>query len=328
MGPYLHSPRLLAVLLIAATALIYAPTLGYPRIYEDNNDPGRAEWSALSSIITNPLRTVTEVSYEVARAISGPEPWGDHLVNVALHLVNTALVGVIAAEILAPLPAVLAMAVFALHPLQTEAVAYVSGRADLLACCGFLLALCATLRGSLTGACLGLLFAGLSKESALLAGPLVCVWAWVAAPTFPLRKLVMILAGAATTVVIVFWFRMRLEIADLHQVGRTAWSVLRLTALVFVPYGQSIDHDWHGAGVVLRAVSVGMVAGLTSWAIGVVRSSLWALPWLLAVIWFLPRFVVRGSEGLHEHHMYVVMSFWALCAGAVFSSQLEPARSY
>ncbi|KAH8409415.1 hypothetical protein KR222_002722, partial [Zaprionus bogoriensis] len=77
----------------------------------------------------------------------GYVPWGFHLVNNLLHCVATALVVRVARTLLASFWAVLAAGIlFAVHPIHTEAVASVVGRADVAACVCYLLTYLSYLR--------------------------------------------------------------------------------------------------------------------------------------------------------------------------------------
>src|SRR5262249_32211035 len=67
------------------------------------------------------------------------DPTGYHLINLLLHLVNVALVYAIGAVILEGIaPAWLLAALWGVHPVLTESVTNVIGRADLLAAFGVL----------------------------------------------------------------------------------------------------------------------------------------------------------------------------------------------
>ena len=77
-----------------------------------------------------PLRTV---SHALDFALFGLNPAGYRTVNIALHIVNSGLVFSLFRTLLRnPRPALLAAILFAVHPIQTESVAYISGRRDLL----------------------------------------------------------------------------------------------------------------------------------------------------------------------------------------------------
>lgn len=86
-------------------------------------------------------RPLCVLSFKINHILGGFRPLGYHLVNVLLHCLATGLVVKLARQLLPPLwgPAV-AGALFASHPVHTEAVAGVVGRADLAACNFYLLA--------------------------------------------------------------------------------------------------------------------------------------------------------------------------------------------
>lgn len=72
---------------------------------------------------------------------SGYSPWGFHLINNLLHCLATGLVVKVARHFLSSVWGVVATgALFAAHPIHTESVAGIVGRADLAACVCYLLA--------------------------------------------------------------------------------------------------------------------------------------------------------------------------------------------
>jgi tetratricopeptide (TPR) repeat protein len=86
-------------------------------------------------------RPFTTFSYLLNYAVlgNGPRPAGYHAVNLALHEINVALVYALGVLIFAETPPALVLAaIWGLHPLLTESVTNIVGRADLLAACGVL----------------------------------------------------------------------------------------------------------------------------------------------------------------------------------------------
>lgn len=85
-------------------------------------------------------RPLCVLSYKLNHMIDGHNPMGYHLVNVLLHCLATSLVVRLARQLIPTLwGAAVAGALFASHPIHTEAVAGVVGRADLAACNFYLL---------------------------------------------------------------------------------------------------------------------------------------------------------------------------------------------
>ncbi len=130
--------RALPLLLFVAAVLLFANTLGHEFVFDDvtlivqNPLVTGLQWGELAGFHSyRPVRTLT---YMVNYWLGGAEPFGYHLVNVLLHGLNVVLVF----RFLERLGGTAAWAgwgalFFAVHPVQTAAVAYVSGRKDLLA---------------------------------------------------------------------------------------------------------------------------------------------------------------------------------------------------
>lgn len=79
-------------------------------------------------------RPLTILSFLVDAALWGPRPSAFHAVNILWHVAATVLLFVTAVRVLGSLlPAFAAAALFAVHPLHTEAVTGLVGRADLMA---------------------------------------------------------------------------------------------------------------------------------------------------------------------------------------------------
>ncbi|KAJ8249970.1 hypothetical protein COCON_G00231860 [Conger conger] len=86
-------------------------------------------------------RPLCTLSFRLNHALGGLEPWGYHLVNVTLHAAVTGVFARLARSLLGGRWALAAGLLFAAHPVHTEAVAGVVGRADLGAGLFFLLSL-------------------------------------------------------------------------------------------------------------------------------------------------------------------------------------------
>ena len=129
-----------------------------PRVHEVSIDnlrliAGKEYWYGFTT--SGLYRPLTTASYLVNYAVlgNGEHPAGYHIVNVAVHLANVALVYLLAVLLQGLIgPAFAIAALWAVHPVLTESVTNVTGRADLLAAFGLLAALLCHLRsGSDTG---------------------------------------------------------------------------------------------------------------------------------------------------------------------------------
>jgi len=126
-----------------------------------------------------PIRTA---SHAIDYALFGLNPAGFRAVNIALHVLNgTLLFFLFRALLRNPRPALLAAMLFVVHPIQTESVAYISGRRDLLFAVFYLAGFACYVRYRETDRVRYLFLAGfayllslLSKEMAISL-PLLCL---------------------------------------------------------------------------------------------------------------------------------------------------------
>jgi len=312
--------------MLALTALVCGVVVSYGFIYEDARDfAAMADpMRQIHRIGEQPMRAMTVYSRLFDVLVFGVQPWGWHLTSLVLHLVNVGLLLAVAWLLLPPWPAIVAAGVFALHPLQAEAMAYVSARADLLAGCGVLLALLAASSGRTAGALVGVAFAALAKETAVVAWALVCLWAaWTYAPVSLKRWALLSVVGAG---VVSVWIWDRIDGLSITLspvlVGEQLTATGRLLLLIVVPYGFSIEHDWAGLAAIWGPVALVVSGGLTAWALtdGWWGRHWFAFGWLWTLICISPRLVVPLYEGLHQRHTYLWMIGWCLCAGHWFAT--------
>jgi tetratricopeptide (TPR) repeat protein len=105
-------------------------------------------WGEVETADRGLYRPLTLYTYAVDHAIWKLKPTGYHLTNLALHALCTLLLFLIGVRVLgSPVGAFLAAAIFAVHPVHTEAVTGVVGRAEILAALFFMLALWLTMAG-------------------------------------------------------------------------------------------------------------------------------------------------------------------------------------
>lgn len=83
--------------------------------------------------ILKDYRPLRDVTYAIDFAIWGDSPFGFHFTNLLLHAINVVLVFFLIKRLTGKLEiGIIAALVFAVHPIQTDAVTYVSGRRDVL----------------------------------------------------------------------------------------------------------------------------------------------------------------------------------------------------
>jgi tetratricopeptide (TPR) repeat protein len=166
-------------------------TFDDPQLIRDNPMVTSAPPLDLFRAVYNPgalYRPVTMLTY-VANHRIDPAPRGYHVVNLALHALASLLVLELGRALFrSPLAAAIAAALFAVHPLHSEAVSSIVGRAELLAAVFVLSAVLAFLRAVRSSGWRGVAWriaslaafatALLSKESAFTAIGLIVAVAW------------------------------------------------------------------------------------------------------------------------------------------------------
>lgn len=177
-----------AVVLVLVT-LVYVPSLGGDWVWDDHAqlaaNPGlRAPWTLWTTDIrfgaasqaTDVYRPLVMSSYLLGQRLA-PGPLSARLGNLALHLGAVALVARLAQDLGARRRAAwLAAAVFGVHPGTTEAVAWVTGRHDVLPAMLLLSALVLLPRRPLLAGAL-CACTPLAKEPYLLAPVALALWA-------------------------------------------------------------------------------------------------------------------------------------------------------
>ncbi len=145
---------LLAVLLAVATQALYSPALQNGFLMWDDQDYVRGnshihhgltrhtvKWAFTSTYAAN-WHPLTWLSHALDYQLFGLHPWGHHLDSVLLHSLNTALLfGLLAWMTRRTGPSLLVAALFAVHPLNVESVAWIAERKNLLSTLFFFLAI-------------------------------------------------------------------------------------------------------------------------------------------------------------------------------------------
>ncbi len=370
-SPSKRPPRWRAPALALAAAvlggLVYLNALDNPFVYDDyrtvvSNPTLRHPDNVLALLLWERFRPLVNVTYAVDYALWELEPQGYHLTSVALHAIHVLLFFAAARVIFAdrrrrlsrretdpdpgPDPVWLAFAaaaLFAVHPLMSESVGYVSGRSEVL--CGiFFLAAFLALRGFLLrGGALRLGAGLLCFVLALAAREVGAMLPFVLAIYdllllggsererrrrfrrfhAPLLFLVS-LAG-----IVRLWVFFGAEVARLErpvwQNVMTEWGVLwRYLGLLVLPRGQSIAHP---------VVPVATPWDAVAWVAGLALAAAVAAAWFrrrqepllaLGAAWFLlllapSSTVIPLQELMTEHRVYAASCGFFLALVAVAS---------
>src|ERR1043166_5602853 len=143
-------------------------------------------YPALGSGIYRPLTTLSFL-FNYAILDNAAKPFGYHAINWILHALNVTLVYLLAVRLLKQIPPAIAVAgIWAIHPVLTESVTNVVGRADLFAGIGVLGGLLCYVKATeangsrqwiwLGGASLATLVGIFSKESTLVVLAVVALY--------------------------------------------------------------------------------------------------------------------------------------------------------
>jgi len=140
-----NSPIPALILILIATLFVYFPSLqnGFITSWDDNHfvteNPAITSISLenikaiFSNTLLNMYSPLTTLSLAFDYALWDLKPFGYHLTNLIFHLLNTALVFVVFSKITNKSWLVLFVsALFALHPMHVESVAWISERKDVL----------------------------------------------------------------------------------------------------------------------------------------------------------------------------------------------------
>lgn len=186
--------------ILAATALLYSATVTFGFVYDDSwqivdNRTIRA-WANVPSYFTASLlrtpyyRPLFIVWLKINEALFGFHPAGWHVMSVLAHVAVTWLVYLLVRRLASARVALLAAALFGLHPIHIESVAWISGVCDPLYAVLFLAAFLAYLKSfdsaqdsirarwlSISWACY--LLALLAKEPAIVFPAVVAIHAYI-----------------------------------------------------------------------------------------------------------------------------------------------------
>jgi hypothetical protein len=345
--------------------IVYVNALRNPFVVDDfrlivENDAMRTLWDVDTLLVRDVTRPVVSLSYLLDTVVWGPIPFGYHLTSLLLHVVNVVLVFSVAfvvskdrdrqsgqrlaAGTSPTINALAAASLFAVHPMLTQAVAYIAARSEVAYAALFLLAFLAGRRWLLGSgrrwwwSCVGLwLMALLAKETAIMLPFVLLAYDWLLLDAnrderrHRLRRLLLPMAGvtlvAGAVRLAVFRFveyadgggfdwRLALGAVDAY------WQYL---GMFLRPGGQSI---FHAAPAVDSLLSPRAMIGCVGLAVFVALA--WKLRRIhsvmaLGLFWFLlllvPSsllFALGRGEAMAEHRAYLSAAGLFLVFGSAF----------
>lgn len=350
---------LLPAVAAALACAAYLNALDNPFVYDDHDtviaNRSLADLSNIRFILVySPFRPLVNASYALDRWLWGYRPLGYHLTNIGLHVAAVVLLYAWIRRLLsdtgsaryASLAAFTGAALFAVHPLQTEAVAYVSGRSELMCAVWFIAALLLArdaifsgnrVRGAVAAACGVLAIA--SKETGLVLPLVFLAYDWLLRPDDDAarrrrlwRVIVPVFALFAAMAVYRFMTLPGIlggsVMAPVLNGMTQATVIWRYAGLLAWPAGQSIMHAVHRVTSVLDPLSWVALAALVlaSAAAFRLRKSYPVISF--GIVWFLivlapSSSVVPLREGMAEHRVYLASAGIFIAVAASMGRWLE-----
>lgn len=300
------------------------------------------------------FRPLTFVSFLLDLNLFGPSPPAFHLVNLSIHTANSFLVYYLAHLLVTGGPAgtnrapIIAALLFALHPVNTEAVSWVAGRTDLLCCFFFLLAVIVAVdqRQSLSRSALAIFLAALlsllAKEASVGLAGILLVWSVSLYKDERGRRMLLLAVSVACATLIYFLMRSGMRIGTDAGVDKV------LTGSAAIPFWQLVYDSVAAFGfyvskafyplplnfaivTINKPLSAGIfLCSLTAMLLLYARSPRTRLPLLIFSISLVPPVLALHGKlpwtPYAERYLYLSMTGFALLVGYVVSKL--PAKVY
>lgn len=278
-----------------ATMAVYAHSLSGQFVYEDTR--------IAPQLTLTPSRLLTRAVSVVRSAVIGDSSSAQRSVSLGLHLLNGALLLLLARSVVPAGAAVAAMGLFLLLPLNTEAVGYAANQSELLmALCALSAVLLADKRRPVL-AWLACACAVLAKEPGICAFLLVPLWMggrgrwdrwqlglWLASVAMPALSIWPMVASHGYGV------------PPLYDLGRNLTAYGWLLTKFALPVGLTPMPDWYWLSPLSVSACVVLLAGLMERAGRHPQARFVALLVLASLaprlLWWLP-------GGPREHHLYL-----------------------
>lgn len=334
--------------LASACLLVYGNSLWNGFIWDDHHLVGGnvflSDWRNIPKLFTTNLlaggghstafyRPIQALTYMGEYQLWGLKPFGYHLTNLLLHLANAMLLYTLITPLATKRAALVASLLFVVHPLQTEAITYISGRADPLAL-GFLLLALLAYREAQRGpqwnryryaSFAAFLLALLSKETAMIFPALLALYDLTTDPPGRPRELLGRLWSRYLPylAILVAYGGLRAIIPDLQVAPRGAPTIslgqrLLLVVRVFGEYLRLLGapRDLHmertvplptsllDPMVLAGALALLLLIGLAWWTWPRVRSLTLGIGWFLLAFFPISNLVPLNAY-IAEHWMYL-----------------------
>lgn len=318
------------VLLAIAALVAFAGCLAAPFVFDDFallNDPTVTSksgwWESWRIVQTRPL---TWFTFWANYQAGGEHPAGYHVVNLALHVTVVILLYAVLRRLIDARAAVIAAAIFAVHPFAAEPVNYIFARGTLLATLFSLLALRAWGADRRLLATGWFVVAMLAKEECA-AVPLFLLLFDVSKD----RPKGLSYNAAMTCIAVALGLRVMWVLA--YTPGAPAGAqagispgayfavqgvvILKYLRMFVVPWGFSVDYEVARSGEMLAWLGVAALAALASRKFRNLDAGFWFLGGLLLLA--PSSSVFPAADLAADRRMYLPMIAFTACAGLLLA---------
>lgn len=327
-------------ILFALVVAVYSHSVEVPFHYDDlhsiRDNPHIRSLENIPAFFTHPeyftadprsamYRPIVLVSYALNYALDKLEVRSYHWVNIAIHAINSGLVLLLAQILLRRgVVALLAASIFALHPVNSEVVNYISSRSESLCTLFFLVSFIAYIqaRSAVAGravkygiSLVGFIGALLCKSIAVTLLPVLLAFEICFPERAPSVRAVLARLGPYVALVLLYvaTIQQMLKTALVDAPVRPMWVQLatQVKALVYYakllcyPWALNVEHQFALGGAEFAVcLSAGCVLCLFAWAWSRGPSARFLMVWPVLVL--APTLVVPLNVLINEHRLYLV----------------------
>jgi tetratricopeptide (TPR) repeat protein len=272
----LHNPWLIGALIAIVTFLAYLPAWNGTPVWDDNAHMIPPEMRSLDGLrriwfepgATQQFYPVAYSAFWIAQQLWGDTPLGYHLTNIFLHVGSALLLGRILSLLKVP-GAWLAAAIFALHPVHVESVAWIS-----------------ELKNALSGTCyLGAALLYLkyrrSKRWSFYFLALVLFVIGLGAKT--------VIASLPAALLVVVWWKKGMPAVRRNIAPLVPFFVVGIVAGLFTALMEQRLIGGQSADATLALIDRGLIAGRATWFY------LSKLAWPAELIFIYPRWQMSAA---------------------------------
>lgn len=338
------------LILAAATLLVYAVSFFNGFVLDDEviivHNPTTLHLSNIRDVLFSPdvvkpyYRPLNRASYLFDYQLFGMNPIWFHAVNILIHLLNAVLLYLIGCRLLSDRGAALAAALlFAVHPVNTEAVNFIAARNTLLALFFSLASLLAFIKAKTNGVrwpifSAGLFFLGLlCKETAFMLIGVLALYTMLPLPFAAVEKWRdRVLALFPYLLFTLVYFAMRAY--SLHglmgtgvpseglfsRLAQNYYIVPQYIGLLLFPTDLTIFHDVPGGGLfaVPWFLPIWVALGIAVWLVVRWRNrvALFGLVWCAVNYLPISNIVPIPSDAITERFLYLPAAGVFIMVGA------------